>query len=85
MNNNLIEQGKYDWILGSEARIVKRKKKPKEGIQLNTLYLCNLCDSVWEYYYRSAQRNRELLTYKHIPTYGLERRTCKLCKGECNG
>ena len=82
------EQDSRYWILGypeNKVGVSRKKKSVKRGVQLNTLYKCPKCDSVWEYYYKSSVYNRHLLKYKHIPSYGLERMTCKECKGECNG
>jgi|TARA_Y100001938_G_C8076006_1_gene426114 hypothetical protein len=81
-----MEQDTGYWILGYPGTGVKKKQKSRaKAFQLGALYKCEKCNSVWECYYRNAQLKRQFLKYTNIPSYGLERRVCQECKGECNG
>ena len=51
---------------------------PKRG-QVNNkvyaLYLCELCDHIWE-----ISTTGSIIRYNHLPKWGKEKKICKLCK-----
>ena len=85
MEEKVMVQNEYSWILGySDNRVKKKfkKKSKKTGIQINTLYKCPECSKVWEIYYGCG---REFISYQDMPSYGLKKSKCKNCKGDNNG
>ena len=75
------------WILGYPRDIkYETERKRKKGVyekEYNTLYKCTKCKKVWEQF--AAYRGKTLVTYTHMPSYGLNRKNCKKCKGVSNG
>ena len=77
------------WILGyngSEAsRYQSKREKKLAGGKNRCMFLCIKCNSVWQEYF---SHKKEFITYPDMPTYGLERKKCKVCikkKESCNG
>jgi len=66
-----------DWIL-NKKRIsntdLKKKKKSRKNYSKPSLRYCIDCKKVWV-----ISTTGSILFYDHLPTYGLERRTCKAC------
>ena len=85
--NMIAEQRSRYWILGyprnTEYEDERRRKKGEYEKEYNTLYKCNKCGKVWEQFL--AYKGKKLVTYSHMPSYGLNRKNCKKCKGEGNG
>tara|TARA_R100000995_G_scaffold81597_1_gene54546 strand:- start:268 stop:489 length:222 start_codon:yes stop_codon:yes gene_type:complete len=52
-------------------------EKPKRNNKKYTLRLCKSCNKTWE-----IDCTKSIVRYKGLPTYGLERKTCKYCKKE---
>ncbi len=81
------EQDSRYWILGYHRGVdyeSERKRKTNERQkEYNTLYKCETCGKVWERFI--SYRKKQIVTYTDMPSYGLNRKQCKLCKGECNG
>jgi len=64
-----------DWILNKKREVNPKPKK--QGINTYakpTLKYCIKCKKVWE-----ISTTGSILFYKHMPTYGLPRKTCKSC------
>jgi hypothetical protein len=64
-----------DWILNKKREVNPKPKK--QGINIYTkptLKYCLDCKKVWE-----ISTTGSILFYKHMPTYGLTRKTCKSC------
>ena len=64
-----------DWILNKKRQVNPKPKK--QGINTYvkpTLKYCLNCKKVWE-----ISTTGSILFYKHMPTYGLPRKTCKSC------
>ena len=80
------QDSKY-WILGyprnTDYEDERRRKKGAHEREYNTLYKCTKCEKVWEQFL--AYQGKKLVTYSHMPSYGLNRKDCKKCKGESNG
>tara|TARA_S200002703_G_scaffold74486_1_gene64272 strand:+ start:9720 stop:9941 length:222 start_codon:yes stop_codon:yes gene_type:complete len=51
--------------------------KPKRNNKKYTLRYCKSCNKTWE-----ISCEKTVVTYEGLPTYGLERETCKYCKKE---
>ena len=83
----ITKQESNYWILGyprnTSYEEERRRKKGQHAKEYNTLYKCIKCDKVWEQF--PAYKGKKLITYSHMPSYGLDRRDCKKCKGESNG
>jgi len=82
----VINQESNYWILGYSRDIdyekERKRRKARSGEQTNTLYKCESCNLVWENY---STHKTQFVNYSHMPSYGLKRLKCKLCKGESNG
>ena len=83
----IAEQKSRYWILGyprdTKYEIERKRKKGERVKEYNTLYKCTKCEKVWEQFL--AYEGKKLITYSHMPSYGLNRKDCKKCKGESNG
>ena len=83
----ITKQESNYWILGyprnTNYEDERKRKKAAYSKEYNTLYKCVKCDRVWEQFL--AYKEKKLITYTHMPSYGLNRRECKLCKGENHG
>ena len=83
----ITEQKSSYWILGytRDARYEneRKRKRGEHEKEYNTLYKCTKCKKVWEQFL--AYKGKKLITYSHMPSYGLNRKDCKKCKGESNG
>ena len=83
----ITQQKSRYWILGyarDEKYEDERKRKRAEyAKEYNTLYKCTKCNKVWEQFL--GYKSKKVVTYTHMPSYGLNRRDCKQCKGESNG
>jgi len=63
------------WYLSAQPRT----KKGQANLKTYALYYCENCESVWE-----ISCTGTILRYKHLPTYGKERVTCRHCKNGNN-
>ena len=83
----ITEQKSRYWILGyprdTKYEIERKRKKGEHKKEYNTLYKCTKCNKVWEQF--AAYKGKKLITYNHMPSYGLNRKDCKKCKGVSNG
>lgn len=66
------------WYLGDSAytsakRVFYRKTRQTQ-MKVYALYLCEGCNHVWEVSWTGS-----IVKYKHLPTYGLKKRECKIC------
>ena len=84
----MSEENGY-WILGGYAWENTRKsdyrKKSLKGGKNRRLRFCKECRVVWQEYFT---HKKKFITYPDMPTYGLERKKCKMCinkKELCNG
>ena len=79
----IAEQKSRYWILGyprnTEYEEGRRRQKKEYEKEYNTLYKCVKCEMVWEQFF--AYGGKKLITYSHMPSYGLNRKDCKKCKG----
>ena len=69
-----------DWILKTGKKIQVRNKKRKKNVhtkEARRLKYCEKCKRVWEIGFTGS-----IHSYDHLPTYGLPRKTCKMCLGE---
>jgi len=83
----ITKQTSRYWILGYQRNTSyedeRKRSKSEHDKEYNTLYKCVKCDKVWEQF--PAYKKKKLVTYTHMPSYGLNRKKCKTCKGESNG
>ena len=63
------------WYLSTQPKA----KKGQANLKTYALYFCENCVSVWE-----ISCTGTILRYKHLPTYGLKRITCRHCKNGNN-
>ena len=63
------------WYLGTQPSV----KKGQANLKTYALYYCENCESVWE-----ISCTGTILRYKHLPTYGKTRITCRHCKNGNN-
>ena len=79
----IANQSNRYWILGYPRNIgyeaERKKNKGEYEKEYNTLYKCTKCEKVWEQFF--AYGGKKLITYSHMPSYGLNRKDCKKCKG----
>ena len=60
-----------DWKIAYEKNKNKNKKKKAS----NKLKFCKGCKMVWE-----IGMSKSMIKYDQMPTYGLKRVTCSMCK-----
>jgi hypothetical protein len=63
-----------NWIIDKKP-LSKYKKQGINSYKKETLKYCLECKKVWQ-----ISITGSILFYKHLPTYGLTRQTCKACK-----
>ncbi len=76
------QESRY-WILGYSRDIdyedERRRRKNTRAKEYNTLYKCSKCLKVWENF---ISYKKQFITYTDIPSYGLDKKDCKICKNK---
>jgi len=80
------QESRY-WILGypRDTNYEKERKRQRDERrkEYNTLYKCTKCKKVWEQF--CSYKGKKIITYSHMPSYGLNKEDCQKCKGDSNG
>ena len=50
------------------------KKKGQANNKVYALYLCELCNHIWE-----ISTAGTIIRYRHLPKYGKEKKECRIC------
>jgi len=61
------------WYLDQQTGTPKKKSQINNKVY--ALYLCELCNHIWE-----ISTTGSIIRYNHLPKWGKEKKICKLCK-----